>query len=405
MVEGRLTPRPEPQYITVRARGILRGRTEMNLLLASPTYPPWIGGAETMAEDLAMLLTRQGHRVTVLMHTPADGPAREDRGGVEVLRARHHWGRGLAGRLRALRPQASILRWHWRMMRERRVEALAVARFDETAVYPVLCAWWMRLPIVLYMHGGELRVNCRRPGLFPRLLGLALRLCRSVVAVSHDLERELVTFAPHCRARTVVIPSGVRLDLVAAPTSAPEDFCLFAGRLEEVKNVELLLRGFARARDRVDEMRLVIAGGGSLEAALRELSRSLGIEARVTFLGPCRRPEVLGWMRRCRFLVLPSRSEGSPIVALEAMAAGKPVLASDVTGNRDVVAPGVTGLLFRPDDEEDLARRMVEMHRSLHGPATAIGTGAWHAVASRLEAHDLERLLPRHLDLYQDHVS
>jgi glycosyltransferase involved in cell wall biosynthesis len=137
---------------------------------------------------------------------------------------------------------------------------------------------------------------------------------------------------------------------------------LHVARLVEVKGTVHLLRGFARLGDRHAE--LVIIGDGPLAKQLAAEAATLGIAARVRFLGALPQAEVLGWMRQAAMLVLPSvrtstgRIEGLGMVVLEAAASGVPVIGSDIGGIPEAVIDGETGFLVPERDEAALASRM-----------------------------------------------
>jgi glycosyltransferase involved in cell wall biosynthesis len=103
-----------------------------------------------------------------------------------------------------------------------------------------------------------------------------------------------------------------------------------AGHLAHRKGFDLLLRAFARAD--LPDARVVVAGGGEHGEELRALARTLGVEARVDWLG--HRTDAPDVVAGCDLFVLPSRNEGMANVMLEAMAAGVPVLATDISGVR-----------------------------------------------------------------------
>ena len=124
---------------------------------------------------------------------------------------------------------------------------------------------------------------------------------------------------------------------------------LTVGRLGEEKGHHYLLR----AATLVPQATLVIAGEGSLRQSLEAQARQLGIDDRVKFLG--HREDIQDLLAMCDVFVLPSLSEGLPVSVLEAMAASKPVIASAVGGNKEVVIHGETGLLVPPADPSALA--------------------------------------------------
>jgi len=121
------------------------------------------------------------------------------------------------------------------------------------------------------------------------------------------------------------------------------------GRLGQEKGHQHLLK----AATLVPQATFVIAGEGPLRESLEAQAKQLGIDGRVKFLG--HREDIQDLLAICDVFVLPSLSEGLPVSVLEAMAASKPVVASAVGGNKEVVIHGETGLLVPPADPTALA--------------------------------------------------
>ena len=136
-----------------------------------------------------------------------------------------------------------------------------------------------------------------------------------------------------------------------------EKVILFVGALDKAhyfKGVDFLLSSFARLRDH--ETRLLIVGDGELKKNYELLSRKMGIRERIIFAGKVSHEELPKYYSASDLLVLPSTSVGEifGIVLLEAMASGKPVIASDLPGVRTVIDNGINGFLIKPKDIEVL---------------------------------------------------
>jgi glycosyltransferase involved in cell wall biosynthesis len=156
-----------------------------------------------------------------------------------------------------------------------------------------------------------------------------------------------------------VYPS-VQLDAFEREYHTREEFIFgTAARLEPVKNISLLIRAFAKLVKTDPSVRLQIAGDGAEFAALVDLTRALRVEEYVRFLGW--RTDVLKVLPNWHCFVLPSLSEGFGLAALEAMAAGLPVIASCVGGLRELIAHRSSGLLVAPNDVDGLTSAMKEL--------------------------------------------
>jgi glycosyltransferase involved in cell wall biosynthesis len=104
-----------------------------------------------------------------------------------------------------------------------------------------------------------------------------------------------------------------------------------------------------------DDLRLVLAGDGSDRPRLEEFARAIEVDKRVVMLG--RRPDLAPWLHRAELVWIPSRTGGGVCAALEAMAAGRPVIATRLPDLAEIVADGVAGCLVPPGDKTELARQ------------------------------------------------
>lgn len=166
----------------------------------------------------------------------------------------------------------------------------------------------------------------------------------------------------------------------------PDAYLLFVGRLRIRKGVEVLLEALGGLREEGTELPLVVAGDGEHRATLERRAGELGLGSGVDFLGRCSAEQVRGLLEQARVLVVPSIYEGMPLVVLEAMEAGLPVVASAVSGIPEVVVDGETGWLVPPEDSPALAAAL----RAAWDPEEARRRGA--TGRARIE----ERFRPRH---------
>jgi len=153
-----------------------------------------------------------------------------------------------------------------------------------------------------------------------------------------------------------VIPNAMgSLEVEPSEQLEGEGYLLFVGRLRIRKGVEVLLEALRELRRRVPQADLRIAGDGEHRERLECRTAELGLESAVTFLGTCDAARVRALLRGAAALVVPSIYEGMPLVVLEAMEAGVPLVASRVSGIPEVVVDGETGWLAPPEDPAALA--------------------------------------------------
>lgn len=169
----------------------------------------------------------------------------------------------------------------------------------------------------------------------------------------------------------------------------------FVGRLVIVKNLDRLFRAFAIAKNDYSlKMRLMIIGDGPLRQNLEEEAKKLGISSDVTFLGE--RLDVHSLLNEIDVFVLPSLVEGSPTSLLEAMVAGKAVIASDIPSIREIITNGKEGILVNPYDIESLKQAILI---SLENPNLLLTMG--YNAKIKAKSYDFDRTYGKILELYK----
>lgn len=162
--------------------------------------------------------------------------------------------------------------------------------------------------------------------------------------------------------RIVIFPWGVNLQkFVPAPERpAAQTFTVLSTRSwEAIYGVEILAKAFAQAARQVPELNLIMLGNGSLAGRLRQIFGQAGVDSRVLFPGQIRQDDLPRYYRSADLYVSASRTDGTSISLLEALACGCPVLVSDIPGNREWVQDGVQGWLFPDGDEDALVAALV----------------------------------------------
>jgi phosphatidylinositol alpha-mannosyltransferase len=167
-----------------------------------------------------------------------------------------------------------------------------------------------------------------------------------------------------------IIPNGVDLAHFSAPLEPLPQYCdgklniLFVGRLEKRKGVANLLRAYTRVKEEMPETRLIIVGPETrLKRGYERTVREAGLED-VVFAGYASYEELPRYHRTAHVFCSPATGhESQGIVLLEAMAAGRPIVASNIEGYAGVLTHGVEGLLVLPNDNEGLAEALLQLLR------------------------------------------
>lgn len=147
--------------------------------------------------------------------------------------------------------------------------------------------------------------------------------------------------------------------------SKSHEFTLgYVGPLRPEKNVNVLIKSFASFLKVIDgaKARLIIIGDGPERTLLKEATINYGIQDHVYFLGYV--PEAYRFMNAFDVFVFPSLSEGSPFALLEAMMAGKAIIASDIAAIKEIVENGKEALLFNPHDAEQLKKLIIQLYNN-----------------------------------------
>ena len=222
---------------------------------------------------------------------------------------------------------------------------------------------WGRPRVVYSEHN---QIYSAKPGV-RRRFSHYIRLADHVIAVSHDLRRELVDVV-RTKVPVSVIHNGIDAQPVdsTARTSVRSTLGIDGGFvfgmvavLSRQKGVSYLLQAAQRVVAEVPGARFVVVGDGPLREDLIRQRDALGLTERVLFTGY--RADIPRMMAAFDVYVQSSLWEGLPIVLLEALAAGNPIVATRVGGNPEVVEDGVSGLIVPPADVDALARALVRL--------------------------------------------
>lgn len=254
--------------------------------------------------------------------------------------------RRLTPRLRAWKPELILAYWLY-------PEGFAA----------VLAGRRMGVPVVVGARGSDLRrIQDRATAWFTRR---TLHEASGVITVSEELRQKALQMgARGDRVKTVLNgcdgtvfkPSDRAAARAELGIAAEARLVLYVGRLDEGKGLEELLEAAERMRD-VKDLLFVLLGEGLLGDVLRKRVASAGLGDRVWLPGVSSRHEVAKWMAACNVFCLPSHSEGCPNVVCEALACGRPVVATRVGGIPELVND-TCGILVPAADTEGLARAL-----------------------------------------------
>jgi glycosyltransferase involved in cell wall biosynthesis len=225
------------------------------------------------------------------------------------------------------------------------------------------------------------------------LAAAAMRRCDRVVVTSRFIKEQWCARGGDGNFEVIYPPFSVEKyeqasKVTRQPAAGPR--IGFVGRLSEEKSIGTLIAAFAEVHRHEPAARLTIVGTGPQEASLKTLAARLGVAPLVTFTGYL--PNSFEALRDMDVFVLPSRSEGCPIVVLEAMAMGLPVVATDVGGNPELVTGGRSGILTAPGSVEEMASAILFLIRHREAAAAMGRAGHERAFGEMHPARFTERL-------------
>ena len=331
----------------------------MRLCLLTPVFLPDVGGAEIVIDALARRFQSMGQQVVVVVNArpkPLDVPYAV------------HWIR-----------KPPFPKWFPERISPDLLRAHAEHRFDliftnythPTGFAAVRTAPQAGIPVVIGSQGGDVFYSSKhrqQPHLWKRTVE-ALQQADGVIAISPHTEALIREIAgpPRLMAQ---IPNGVELTEYAQPAVLPDDvadprpFCLCLGNIGPLKGFDDAIDAFGLCGDRLNDLKLVVVGSGPMERRIRDQARRMNCDGRVVFTGRRVGNDKRWFLQNCLYGVMPSIEEGLPLVALELMACGKPIITTTNPSFDELSLKGNQIVRVPPRAPQKLAEAMVDMHRA-----------------------------------------
>lgn len=375
----------------------------MRIAQVTPWFSPHLGGVESHVRSLSQELARRGHEVTVI--TSRHDAALATQGsmdGFRVLRVKPRFivmQTPITPGMRAAVQAASCDVVHAHSPPPLASHYAGVAALERGIPYVVTHHCDVDLPSFV----GSFVESVYRRSLGASTLRNAAQVVvttRTYAATSRAVWRYNPTVIPnavdHRRFRPDVDGSAVRAKLKIPPE---RPVVLLVGRIVPHKGIE----HFIEAARTVPEAQFLAAGEGSLLGSMKQLAASMGVADRVRFLGRVSEARLPELYAACDIFVLPSvsRLEAFGIVALEAMASGKPVIVADIPGVREMIVDGQDGLLADPVNSLDLAAKI---RRLLEDPEGRRAMGR-HGREKVVQSFSIERVTDQFEALYRSVID
>ena len=380
----------------------------MRVCMVTTSFPRWPGDLSgNFVHSLSESLTRLGMEISVVAPGHSQAARHDDWDHITV----HRFGYAFPSRLQVLAYDGGIphklrtshlarfeippflLSMYSLVCRVARACDLIHAHWIPTGAVAGMAARRLGIPMVLTVHGSD-SAFLRHGRLRAEVSRFSVRSASHVIPVSETLKAELLAFSgaglPLTKIHSGVDPS------VFLPGSGETGgrSILWVGRMTREKGVEYLIRAMKDISIAHPSASLLLVGDGPLRGSLETLARDIGVSEFVSFMGWKDHSEMVSIYAASDIVALPSLSEGLPMVLLEAMASGKPVVATRVGGIPELIDQGGNGYLVAPGSESEIADRVMEL---LARPelAAQMGTASralvesshsWVAVAMRVSS-------------------
>jgi glycosyltransferase involved in cell wall biosynthesis/ubiquinone/menaquinone biosynthesis C-methylase UbiE len=244
-----------------------------------------------------------------------------------------------------------------------------------------ICRKIFGIPHITTIHSSEITLIKKIP-FGRRIMEFVVNNTDKIVSVSSHRASEVLNFISPKISKTAkekidIIPMGVDLseirneinkDELKAKYGINSKFVvLFVGRLVEVNGCEYLIKSFKSVVNKISDVQLIIAGSGSLEFKLKKMVTDQNMEEYIRFDGPVEHTKICDYYSLSDILVFPSIvdssgfEEGLPVVLLEALVAGKPVVATKTKGVMEVIKDEWNGVLVEQKNSEQIAEKVLEL--------------------------------------------
>ena len=354
----------------------------MRVLFWTPVFWPKIGGVEVHAGKFLPALRTRGYEfLVVTTRISSDQPESDQYQGIPIHRLAfwHHATR--IDELVQIRKKVTLVK------RAFSPDLLHINAVDVGNFFHLVTADVAPAPLLVTLHGEWFsRQNA--------VIQQTLRAADWVAGCSEAVLRKGRELAPEIISHSCVIYNGLEAPLlvpIILPFDPPQLLCL--GRLSSEKGFDVALNAFGIILREFPEARLLIAGDGPARNELEQQAADLGIRRRVEFLGWVEPADVPALINTTTIVLMPSRQESLPLVALEAGLMARPIVATRIGGLPEVVAHEQTGLIVESGDPRALADGAIYLLRERglaidFGQAARIRAQQLFSWASHIDCYD-----------------
>jgi glycosyltransferase involved in cell wall biosynthesis len=335
------------------------------------------GGGEVVFHDIAHGMSRNGHRVHVLCHRLSESTENDT---LSFDNTNLHINR-ISPTVKGFPPSIkqnltfivnAILKGS-QIIRKYKIELIHVNNFAPVIAGSVLSKLF-DIPIVSTIHvvfgssspgywkrwSSQKNISSMSSIIGPLFENLTIKIpVNTIHSVSNATRKDILKV--NSKSKVVVVTNGVDLAYYDKYESSLDyqNYVVFISRLVFNKNLNIVISSFTEVRKKIPDAKLIVIGFGPMLDEWKKLVLRLGLTKNVFFTEYISQERKMDILSKSSALLLPSITEGMPIVALEAFALSKPVLLSDIEPHRDLVQDGVDGFLIPFDDKSKWAEKII----------------------------------------------
>ena len=327
----------------------------MKIAILIDHFPPkWIAGTELLTYNIAKKLSAKGHNVHVI--TAMDpGLLKEN---VEEGFTVH----------RINVPQIRILGYMVRCGEMffvlNKLNPDVIHCQGSTVGMPALFSKiFLKKPYIVSLHGSDIYSDWKFK---KKITKLVLNNANGITALTYHMKGVI---AKYSNKEVNIIPNGIDLDRFTNSSKTKcglkirkynnEKVIIFVGTLRPVKGIKYLIQAMRILCNADDSARLILVGDGPDRIDLETMSKELNLGENICFVGAIPNEKVAEYMMSADIFVLPSLSEGFPVVILEAMACGLPIVTTKIKGLPEIIKEGENGFTVKPASSEQLAEKLL----------------------------------------------
>ena len=321
----------------------------MRVFFWSDLFWPHIGGSEIFAAKLLVALRKRHEFVVVTRQDSPDLPSEDSYDGIPIYRFPFCTAMASAdvNQMMTLVQQVAALK------RNFAPDLIHIHNFGPSILFHLNTSAACSAPVLFTV---QLEISPYKNAGAGTLIGETLRSADWINCVSSETLAQVRECAPETGYRSSVIFNSLALPpLLPLPLPADSPRLLCIGRLQAQKGFDLALPALAKIIDRFPCVRLIIAGDGPERSALERQAAELNLTDIVDFVGWVSPEKVPELINTATIVIIPSRWEGLPLVALEAASMARPIVATRISGLSEIVLHQQTGLLLEPEDTAGLA--------------------------------------------------